>query len=177
MDKLRLSGDDEDYFLDDDYRDKDEEEPSRRKGLFAKRDRDEEYYDDDDQEDAPPRTGFLGRSSNNHSNKVVPMKKNMEVTMVITTSFGDSQKICDYLLAGTTVVMNMEGLDTDVTQKVIDFTSGALYSINGYLQRISKYIFIAAPSTVDLSGDFQDILGSAGVSAGPLDMTGLNLRL
>lgn len=175
MDKLRLRGDD--YFLDDDnYDDQDDEEPSR-KGLFGKRGRDDGYYDDDEPDEEPQRAGFLGRSSNNHSNKVVPMKKNMEVAMLIPTSFGDSQEICDYLLAGKTVVLNMEGLHTEIAQRIIDFASGAVYSISGNLQKISNYIFIVTPETVDLSGDFQDILGNAGANSGPLDMTGLNLRL
>ncbi len=179
MESMRLSdGDDDDYFLDDEYDDDDEERPPR-KSLFGKRDRDEEYYDDDEEEESPRPRSFLGRSSNNSSNKVVPMKRNMEVAMVIPTSFGDSKEICDHLLAGKTVVLNMEGLHTEIAQRIIDFASGAVYSINGNLQKISNYIFIVTPDTVDLSGDFQDILGNVGVpsSSGPLDISGLNLRL
>jgi len=176
MESMRLSdGDDDDYFLDDDYDDEEEERPPR-KSLFGKRN--EEYYDDEEEEEAP-RPRFLGRSSNNNSNKVVPMKRNMEVAMVIPTSMGDCKEICDHLLAGKTVVLNMEGLHTEIAQRIIDFASGAVYSISGQLQKISNYIFIVTPDNVDLSGDFQDILGNvgAGTSNGPLDMSGLNLRL
>ena len=177
MESMRLSdGDDDDYFLDDDYEEEDERPP--RKPLFGKRD--EEYYDEEDEPEDTPRPRFLGRSSsNNSSNKVVPMRRGMEVSMVIPTSFGDSQEICDHLLAGKAVVLNMEGLHTEIAQRIIDFASGAVYSINGNLQKISNYIFIVTPDTVDLSGDFQDILGNVGNSrnTSPLDMSGLNLRL
>ncbi|MCI9147859.1 MAG: cell division protein SepF [Hungatella sp.] len=176
MESMRLSdGDDDDYFLDDDYEEEDERPP--RKSLFGKRD--EEYYDDEEEEEEAPRPRFLGRSSNNSSNKVVPMKRNMEVSLVIPTSFGDSKELCDHLLAGKTVLLNMEGLHTEVAQRIIDFASGAVYSINGNLQKISNYIFIVTPDNVDLSGDFQDILGNVGMGAnnGPLDISGLNLRL
>ncbi len=176
MESMRLSdGDDDDYFLDDDYEEEDERPP--RKSLFGKRD--DEYYDDDEEEEEAPKPRFLGRSSNNNSNKVVPMKRNMEVSMVIPTSFGDCKEICDHLLAGKTVVLNMEGLHTEIAQRIIDFASGAVYSISGNLQKISNYIFIVTPEDVDLSGDFQDILGNVGASNNnsPLDMTGLNLRL
>ncbi len=179
MESMRLSdGDDDDYFLDDDYEEEEERPP--RKSLFGKRDRDDDYYDEDEDEEESPRPrSFLGRSSNSNSNKVVPMKRNMEVAMVIPTSFGDSKEICDHLLAGKTVVLNMEGLHTEIAQRIIDFASGAVYSINGNLQKISNYIFIVTPDTVDLSGDFQDILGNVGAASGsgPLDMSGLNLRL
>lgn len=163
MDSMRLSdGEDDDYFLDDD--DYENEKPAR-KGLFNKKS--EDYYDDEDEEDEPkPR--FLTR------NKVVPMKQRqgMEVSMVKPTSIEDSKEICDYLLAGKAVVLNMEGLHTEVAQRIIDFTSGATYSMNGNLQKISNYIFIATPESVELSGDFQDLFGGSS-----LDISGMNLRI
>ncbi len=170
MDSMRLSeSDDDDYFLDDDY---DEDDRPPRKSLFGKRD--EEYYDDDDEEpEEPARPRFLGRSSSN--SKVVPMKRNMEVSMIKPTSIEDAKEICDYLLAGKAVVLNMEGLHTEIAQRIIDFSSGATYSMDGNLQKISNYIFIATPNSVELSGDFQDMLGGGG--GGSLDMSGLNLRV
>ena len=151
MSSMRLSGGDEedDYYLDDD--DSFEEESSR-KGFFSRRTDDDEY---DDEQDS--RSRFLG----SRNNKVVPMRRGMEVSMVIPTSFGDSQEICDHLLAGKAVVLNMEGLHTEIAQRIIDFASGAVYSINGNLQKISNYIFIVTPDTVDLSGDFQDIFNDS----------------
>lgn len=163
MDTMRLSpeeDDEDDYYLDDDF---DEEAP--RKGLFSKRTTD---YDDEDEADKPR---FLGKSSP----KVVPMRRNMEVTMIKPTSIEDSRDICDYLLAGKAVVLNMEGIHTEVAQRIIDFTSGATYSMNGNLQKISNYIFIATPDSVELSGDFQDILAAGGAMG--MDVSGLNIRL
>ena len=40
------------------------------------------------------------------------------------------------------------------------------------LQKISNYIFIATPQSVELSGDFQDLL-----TGGNLDVSGLNIHL
>lgn len=162
MDSMRLSeGEDDDYFLDDE--EYDDDKPSK-KGLFSKRE--DEYYDDEVDADEPSKPRFLSRS------KVVPMKRSMEVSMIKPTSIEDSKEICDYLLAGKAVVLNMEGLHTEVAQRIIDFTSGATYSMNGNLQKISNYIFIATPESVELSGDFQDL-----ISGNTLDISGLNLRL
>ena len=99
----------------------------------------------------------------------------MEVTMIKPTSMDDSRDICDYLLSGKAVVLNMEGIHMETAQRIIDFTSGATYSMNGNLQKISNYIFIATPDSVELSGDFQDIL-SAGATSG-MDMSSLNIHL
>ena len=92
--------------------------------------------------------------------------------MIKPYSIEDSKEICDYMLAGKAVVLNMEGLHTEVAQRIIDFTSGSTYSMNGNLQKISNYIFIATPESVELSGDFQDLL-----NGGSLDISGLNLRI
>ncbi len=162
MDTMRLNGgdDEDDYYLDDDF-----EEEAPKKGLFSKRNND---YDEEEEPDSKPR--FLGRNNS----KVVPMRRSMEVTMIRPTSMEDSRDICDYLLAGKAVVLNMEGIHTEIAQRIIDFTSGATYSMNGNLQKISNYIFIATPDSVELSGDFQDIL-AAGGNIG--NISGLNIRL
>ena len=52
----------------------------------------------------------------------------------------------------------------EVAQRIIDFVSGAAYSMDGNLQRISNYIFIVTPNSVELSGDFQDMLAAGDVS-------------
>ena len=100
------------------------------------------------------------------------MRRGMEVSLIKPTSLDDAKEICDYLLAGKAVVLNMEGIHMETAQRIIDFTSGATYSLSGNLQKISNYICIATPPSVELSGDFQDLL-----SGGNLDVSGLNIRL
>ena len=45
-----------------------------------------------------------------------------------------------------------EGLDVEIAQRIIDFTSGSCYAIGGNLQKVSNYIFIVTPKSVDISG-------------------------
>ena len=163
MDTMRLSSEDDedDYYLDDDF-----EDEAPKKGLFSKRNNTEP----EDEPEGQEKPKFLGRSNP----KVDPMRS-MEVTMIKPTSMDDSRDICDYLLSGKAVVLNMEGIHMETAQRIIDFTSGATYSMNGNLQKISNYIFIATPDSVELSGDFQDIL-SAGATSG-VDMSSLNIHL
>ena len=159
MDTMRLNDGDEDddYFLDSDY--EDEDKPARKSLL--KRPAADDLDDDYEEEPAKPR--FLSRPVNNN---------NKEVSLIKPTSLDDAKEICDYLLAGKAVVLNMEGIHMETAQRIIDFTSGATYSLSGNLQKISNYIFIATPPSVELSGDFQDLL-----SGGNLDVSGLNIRL
>ena len=48
----------------------------------------------------------------------------MEVSLIKPTSLDDAKEICDYLLAGKAVVLNM-GIHTETAQRIIDFTSGS----------------------------------------------------
>ena len=88
----------------------------------------------------------------------------MEVCVIKPTSFDESREITETLLANRTVVLNVEGLDVDIAQRIIDFASGSCFAINGNLQKISNYIFIITPESVDISGDFQSIMDSFDIS-------------
>ncbi len=85
----------------------------------------------------------------------------MEVCVIKPTSVEDAREITETLLANRTVVLNLEGLDVDIAQRIIDFTSGSCFAISGNLQKISHYIFIITPASVDISGDFQELLSGA----------------
>lgn len=97
--------------------------------------------------------------------KVVPIRtttKGMEVCIMKPTSFEDSQEICDMLLTGRAIVINLEGFDDKLAQRTMDFISGAVYAINGKLHRISSCIFIVSPDSVDISGDYLDLIQETG---------------
>ena len=57
-------------------------------------------------------------------------------------------------------MLNLEGISPDVAQRIIDYSAGSCYAMRGSLQKITNYIFLVAPSSVDISGDFQDMLGA-----------------
>ena len=145
---------------------------------------DDEYYDDtDDYEDEAPRSGgsiFKSKSSSasdnteqrsggffSSRNKIAPVQNTMQVTMRKPRTLRDSEEICDDLLDGRALVINLEGINSDLAQRIIDFTYGAVYSIDGEIQSISKYIFMASPHSVSLAGDFagsQSMMGSGSQS-------------
>jgi cell division inhibitor SepF len=85
---------------------------------------------------------------------------NMEVCVFKPTNVDDGRDISDTLSSGKAVILNLEGLDIAVAQRIIDFTSGAVYSMNGKLENISNYIFIVTPESVDISGDFQEMFNN-----------------
>lgn len=146
---------------------------------------DDDYLDDDDEMDVPaPKKAAAPRAVKETSEpayeekpvrktvqpKVTPIRQNvtrktasngMEVCVIKPSSVEDAREITETLLANRTVVLNLEGLDVDVAQRIIDFTSGSCFAISGNLQKISHYIFIITPASVDISGDFQDLFGGS----------------
>lgn len=101
------------------------------------------------------------------SNKVVQMRHNtisagsLEVCVIKPINVDeDAWEIADTLLSGRAVILNLEGINVSTSQRIIDITAGTCYAIKGNLKRISDFIFIATPEAVDISGDFQELLGS-----------------
>ena len=135
------------------------------------------YYDDDfyDDEPEPMRKSNAAKDTDSGEEekvrkltpKVTPLRQTkkvgsgMEVCVIKPTTVEDAREITETLLANRTVVLNLEGLDMDIAQRIIDFTSGSCFAISGNLQKISNYIFIITPASVDISGDFQNILSGS----------------
>lgn len=165
--------DDDDY---DEYLEEFEEKEARRlERLQAaekkKMDRQERQYqkqelnETDEKEPILPKKERGVRMERTSTNKIIPIRKTplgLEVCIMKPTSFDDSQDICDVLLNGRAVVVNLEGFDPGEAQRIMDFISGAVYAINGKLHQISKYIFIFSPDNIDISGDYLDLVPEEG---------------
>lgn len=168
---MKLNENPDDFYDEDDYDTEDEyldEKPKKR--VFTKQEPEDDYLDDE----VPDKSKAKAKATP----KVTPMKQQpkrgvsgMEVCVIKPTTVEDAREITETLLANRTVVLNLEGLDVDVAQRIIDFTSGSCFAISGNLQKISHYIFIITPASVDISGDFQDIL------AGSFDVPSLNSEM
>ena len=182
---------DDDEFLDEDLLDDedddfldDEEKPVKK--FFQKfgKKKDEEDFDDyDDVDDEPEQLTSKSAAKPvasakisvkqdkpvRTSSKITPMRSsrkgaqaaNMEVCVIKPTSMEDTREIADTLVDNSTVILNLEGLDMELAQRIIDFTSGACYSLGGSLQKVSSYIFVLGPYNVDITGDLQNILGGS----------------
>ena len=135
-------------------------------------DDDDGYYDEEDVMEEKVVSGTKADTVNEPKkqqvSRLTPVRQQkkvigsgMEVCVIKPNSVEDAREITETLLANRTVVLNMEGLDVDVAQRIIDFTSGSCYAISGNLQKISHYIFIITPASVDISGDFQEILSGS----------------
>ena len=82
----------------------------------------------------------------------------LKVVVVQPVTFEDSKEIADHLKTKKPIVVNLENIDRDVAKQIIDFLSGAVYALDGNIQRISNGIFLIVPYNMGIMGDFKDEL-------------------
>lgn len=93
-------------------------------------------------------------------NKVVNIHSTNQFKVVIAQpeTLDDAQDVCDHLKNKKPVVVNLEDVDKDAAQRIVDFLSGAVYGLDGNIQKVANSIFVIAPNNVDIMGDFKDEL-------------------
>ena len=104
-------------------------------------------------------------SADNRGSNVVGFKSGgggggskMKMIVYQPITYDDTQNIIDNLKNRKPIIVNLESLEMDIAQRILDFISGAVYSLDGNIHKISKGIFILAPSNVDISGNVPDEL-------------------
>lgn len=80
----------------------------------------------------------------------------LQVVVLKLEAFEDSKDVADYLKAKKPVVVNLEDVDKELARRVIDFLSGAIYALDGNIQKVSNGIFLVAPYNVGIMGDFKN---------------------
>jgi cell division inhibitor SepF len=75
------------------------------------------------------------------------------VHLVIPKSFNDAQQVADRFRDGTPVILNLQGIDNQLTMRMIDFASGLTYALDGGMQRIAEKVFMLTPRNVELSAE------------------------
>ena len=68
-------------------------------------------------------------------------------------SFNDAQAIADRYKDGTPVILNLQGADPDLSKRLIDFSSGLTYALNGSMQRVADKVFLLTPRNVEVSAE------------------------
>ncbi len=143
--------------LEDRYR----ERPNVRR-LTSRRRRDEidEIFADDSQSDR--RTAVLrpvgsggGAVAARPAGSVSNGRNGQEVRvhLVIPKSFNDAQDVADKFKDAIPVIINLQGSETDLSKRLIDFASGLTYALDGGMQRIADKVFLLTPRNVEVSAE------------------------
>ena len=136
--------------LEDRYR----ERPNVRR-LSTRRRRDE--IDDIFADDEPPGrpTAVLRPVGGSRSASAANGRSggDVRVHLVHPKSFNDAQQVADRFKDSVPVILNLQGVDTDLAKRLIDFASGLTYALDGGMQRIADKVFMLTPRNVEISAE------------------------
>jgi cell division inhibitor SepF len=138
---------DEDYApYENEIEERYKERPNVRR-LTARRRRDE--FDDifPDEEQRGGRSPGALRSVGGRGNGDV------RVHLVVPKSFNDAQQVADRFKDSIPVILNLQGTETDLSKRLIDFASGLTYALDGGMQRIADKVFMLTPRNVEISAE------------------------
>jgi cell division inhibitor SepF len=117
----------------------------RRLGARRRRDEFDDIFADDDVPSRPTTVLRSVRGGNGRSD--------VRVHLVIPKSFNDAQQVADKFKDQIPVVLNLQGVDTDLSKRLIDFASGLTYALDGGMQRIADKVFMLTPRNVEISAE------------------------
>lgn len=77
----------------------------------------------------------------------------VSLKLITPKSLADTEKIADYLIAGSSVVLNIEEISSDDVIRFMDYLHGVLHVIHGNMKQVSKTTFVATPNNVGLDSE------------------------
>jgi cell division inhibitor SepF len=134
-----------------DMEDRYRERPNVRR-LSARRRRDEidEIFADDDMPAASERgTRVLRSVGGGRPNG----RSDVRVHLVVPQSFNDAKDVADKFKDGIPVILNLQGTDSELIRRLVDFSSGLTYALDGGMQKIADKVFMLTPRNVEISAE------------------------
>jgi cell division inhibitor SepF len=131
--------------IEDRYR----ERPNVRR-LQARRRRDEI---DDIFSDEPRSGGQETRVLRPVASNGAASRAGVQVHLVVPKNFNDAQQVADQFKDSIPVILNLQGTDNDLSKRLIDFSSGLTYALDGGMQRIADKVFLLTPRNVEVSAE------------------------
>ena len=98
----------------------------------------------------------VGAIAQPKSNKIVNIHTagQMKVVIVEPKKYEEVTTIADHLKQKKAVIVNLENLnDPGIRKSIFEFMNGAVYVLDGGIQKVSKGIFILAPNNVDIDAN------------------------
>lgn len=151
--------DDEAYEAEQEIERKYTERPNVRRLHSRRREESFDDWSEPEPEPAPksrrsrdPAPSPPSRSGRRASLEAVPSGA-VKVHLIVPKSFNDAQTIADRFKATVPVILNLQGADTELSKRLIDFSSGLTYALDGAMQRVADKVFLLTPHDVEVSAE------------------------
>jgi cell division inhibitor SepF len=130
-----------------------QERPNVRRLSSASRRRRDEFDEIFAEDPGPDRRTTTLRPVGNGRGNGRGAGGDVRVHLVIPKSFNDAQDVADKFKDTIPVILNLQASDTDLSKRLIDFSSGLTYALDGGMQRIADKVFLLTPRNVEVSAE------------------------
>ncbi len=146
--------DDDGYVTNEDLERSYSERPNVRRLAPRKRGDFEDWTDSDARTETVRAQPSRSRGSSARLRGVDPVSAPaVRVHLVVPKSFNDAQQIADRFKDGVPVILNLQSSDQDLSKRLIDFSSGLTYALDGGMQRVADKVFLLTPRNVEVSAE------------------------
>ena len=77
----------------------------------------------------------------------------VQVHFVTPRNFNDAQEVADRFKRNVPVILNLQSTGNDLSKRLIDFSSGLTYAMDGGMQKIADKTFMLTPANVEVSAE------------------------
>ncbi|WP_313277547.1 cell division protein SepF [Timonella senegalensis] len=78
------------------------------------------------------------------------------ITTVHPRSYNDARVIGEAFRDGTPVIMNLSDMDDADAKRLVDFSAGLIFGLQGNIERVTSKVFLLSPANVEISGESSD---------------------
>ena len=75
-----------------------------------------------------------------------------KMLLIEPRAFSEAAEIVTYLKKRVTVVVNLKRVTGEQAKRIIDYLSGAVFAIEGNIEKVGGGIFLCAPRNVNVEG-------------------------
>ena len=90
--------------------------------------------------------------------RAVPMSSAVKPHTISPTSFNDAQAVADRFMVKQPVIVNLQGVDRDLSRRLIDFASGLCYGVGGQMERVANQVYLLTPTNTEVSREDREQL-------------------
>jgi cell division inhibitor SepF len=116
--------------------------------FFSLHEDEDDSGDDYEEHAAPPKRNVVAFSAREKR-----ASAQGEVSLFAPRTFGDVTDIADALRARRVVIVNLQGVDRGLLQRVVDFTSGVAYTLDGKIQKLADAMYLVVPPGTTVNSD------------------------
>ena len=108
---------------------------------------------EEEEEESPAAAGTSRRESKERGKllSLTNSAKTVKILIIEPENFEEVQVIVDHLKNKRAVIINLEETDKPVARRIADFLGGAIYALEGTMQRVSGSIFLFTPAHIEVA--------------------------